>query len=307
MVAVRKPMDGLATGLMAALCVIWAMQQVALKATADDFPPVYQIGIRSGLGALLVLLFMWCRREHFQLGGVWRYGVLAGALYALEFLFVGEGLRHTSAGHSAVLLYTAPIFAALGLHWRLPEERLAPIQWLGIALAFAGVAIAFLIRDETVAPGGTMLWGDFLVLLGGLSWGATTVVIRVTPLSDLPPTQTLFYQLAAACLLLMVSAFLTGQVHFHGSPLVWSSLVFQVLGVAFLSYLAWFWLLRRYLASRLGVFSFCTPLFGVVLGAWLLDEPVGAGFIVGALLVLSGIVLLSGYGWYAQWIRRRRG
>ena len=89
------------------------------------------------------------------------------------------------------------------------------------------------------------------------------------------------------------------------TPMVWVSLAFQSILVSFLSYLAWFWLLRRYLASRLGVFSFLTPLFGVLLGAWLLDEPVGGGFLGGTLMVVLGVVLLSSQGWYRQWRDRR--
>jgi len=56
-------------------------------------------------------------------GSLWP-GLTVGVLFALEFLLVAEGLRHTSASHMVVFLYTAPIFAALGLHWRLPAERL---------------------------------------------------------------------------------------------------------------------------------------------------------------------------------------
>jgi len=100
-------------------------------------------------------------------------------------------------------------------------------------------------------------------------------------------------------------SFLMGQTAFRMTPAVWASLAFQTVFVAFLSYLVWFWLLRKYLASRLGVFSFLTPLFGVALGAWLLDEPVGAGFLGGTLLVVSGVVLLSGHGWYRQWRDRQ--
>ena len=46
-----------------------------------------------------------------------------------------------------VFLYTAPIFAALGLHWWLPVERLAPLQWAGIALAFTGIGGVFPARQ----------------------------------------------------------------------------------------------------------------------------------------------------------------
>lgn len=297
-------MDGLASGLMLVLCLIWALQQIALKATTADFSPVYQIGLRTAIGGVLVGAVMaWRRAEPLDEAlKLWRPGLLAGALYALEFLLVGESLRFTTAGHVVVLLYTAPIFAAIGLHWKLPEERLAAVQWLGVGLAFAGVALAFLVRDTGHATAaGAMLWGDILALAGGAAWGATTVLVRVTPLASLPASQTLLYQLLAGAVLLLAAAVLMGQTTFHATPLVWASLAFQSVFVAFLSYLAWFWLLRKYLASRLGVFSFLTPFFGVILGAWLLDEPIGPGFLLGALLVVAGVVMLSGYGWFVQW------
>jgi hypothetical protein len=82
--------------------------------------------------------------------------------------------------------------------------------------------------------------------------------------------------------------------------LMWGSLLFQSLVVSFASYLAWFWLLRHYWASRLGVFSFMTPLFGIAFGVWLLDEPLEASFLIGAILVLAGVTLVSGDdGWKA--------
>ena len=133
----------------------------------------------------------------------------------------------------------------------------------------------------------------------------TTVVVRVTRMAALPASQTLIYQLAVGAAWLLLASFLFGQTEFRMTPLVWASLAFQSVFVSFLSYLVWFWLLRKYLASRLGVFSFLTPLFGLVLGAWLLGEPVGAGFLGGTLLVVSGVVLLSGYGWYCQWRAQR--
>jgi len=72
-----------------------------------------------------------------------------------------------------------------------------------------------------------------------------------------------------------------------------ASLVYQSVIVAFLSYLAWFWLLTRYLAGRLAVFSFLTPLFGVAFGVMFLSEPLSATFLVAALLVGAGIVLVN--------------
>lgn len=296
----RKPLDSLAIGLMLILCLAWSLQQITLKATADDFSPVLQIALRSGIAALLVGLFMLIRGQRLSFAdGNWKPGLVVGALFAFEFLLVGEGLRFTSAAHMAVFLYTAPIFAALGLHWMLPDERLAPLQWAGILLAFTGIATAFLLRNPEATSGdlSQILWGDFLAVVAGAAWGATTVVIRTTSLSNMPATQTLLYQLVAAFVLLLPAAFLLGETRFTPSPAIWSSLAFQAVIVCFASYLTWFWLLKHYLASRLGVFSFLTPLLGVVLGAWLLQEEIEPGFLLGALMVLTGIVLVSGYGW----------
>ncbi|HEX5697692.1 MAG TPA: DMT family transporter, partial [Rhodoferax sp.] len=176
----RLDLDTKAITLMAVLCAIWGMQQVVLKATAADIAPIMQIALRSGGAALLVMLVMGWRGERMNLrDGTLRPGVAVGLLFGLEFLLVAEGLRHTTASHMVVFLYTAPMFSALGLHWKLPAERLGRVQWLGIALAFGGLAFAFLGRSTPAgAVSGNVLWGDFLGLLGGAGWAATTVVVR---------------------------------------------------------------------------------------------------------------------------------
>lgn len=294
-----------AVGLMLVLCAIWGLQQVVLKATAADITPIWQIGVRSAVAAALVWLVMRLRGERMRLSdGIWRAGLLVGLLFGVEFLLVAEGLRYTSASHMVVFLYTAPMFAALGLHWRLPAERLGPLQWLGVALAFGGIAMAFLGRGVTAPTAGgdasRILWGDFLGLMAGIAWGATTVVVRSSNLARASASQTLLYQLLGAAILLCTVAWQTGQTTVHWSPTVVASLAFHALVVSFASFLVWFWLLGRYYASRLGVFSFLTPLFGVVFGAWFLAEPLEPGFVVGAVPVLLGIVLVSGGGWVGQ-------
>ncbi|MBB1074843.1 DMT family transporter [Rhodoferax sp. 4810] len=292
----RQALDARASSLMLLLCLLWGLQQVVLKATAHDIAPIMQIGIRSGVAALLVGLLMWWRKERMSVtDGTLRAGLLVGLLFALEFLLVGEGLRHTSASHAVVFLYTAPIFAALGLHLKLPAERLNVVQWLGIGLAFAGIVLTFFGRSQAVGAGvsADMLWGDALSLLAGISWAATTVVVRCSSLASASPSQTLLYQLVGAFVLLMLAALGLGQSGIHFTPTVWASLVFQSVIVSFASFLAWFWLLRHYLASRLGVFSFMTPLFGMGFGVWLLGEPLEASFVLGAVLVLAGVVLVS--------------
>ena len=289
----RLPLDWFACGLMFVLCICWGFQQVAIKLTLDDVPSILQLAIRSG-GAALVLgaVVLWREGRAAFSDGTLLPGVTVGALFALEFLFIGEGLNHTSASHLSVFLYTAPMFAALGLHLMLPEERLSPLQWLGVLVAFGGIAMAFL-GQPAGAPGNVLL-GDGYALLGALAWGATTLVIRGSTLSEASPVKTLFYQLFGAALLLTAVAFGTDQTEMQLTQRAVISLGFQVVVIALVSYLAWFWLLRRYLASRLSVLSFMTPLFGVTFGVVVLGERIDLSFAMGAALVLGGIVLVSG-------------
>ncbi|MGQ7843060.1 DMT family transporter [Granulosicoccus sp. 3-233] len=292
----HKILDQRAMGIMIVVCMIWGMQQVGLKASADDVSPTLQIALRSGIAAGLVsMLILWRGTRLSLRDGRWKPGIAVGLLFSLEYVLVAEGLRHTSASHMAVFLYSAPIFAALGLHRRLPEERLQRLQWVGVALAFCGIVVAFLGGGTSTAAAANMLWGDFLGLLAGAAWGATTVTIRTSTLAAAPATHTLLYQLLVACVVLLSTALFLGQMQFDFTPLALGNLAFQSLIVSFASFLTWFWLLRRYLASQLGVFTFLTPLFGVVFGIWLLNESVDAYFLAGAVLVLLGITLVNGH------------
>lgn len=305
----RQPLDGRAMGLMSMLCILWGLQQVVLKLSAQDIAPMLLIALRSGGAAVLVMLLMIYRRESLRFArNTWLPGAAVGVLFAVEYLLVAQGLLLSTAGHIVVFLYTSPIFAALGLHWKLPSERLAPVQWLGIGLAFGGIALAFMGHGATGYDAGAcrMLLGDMLGLLAGASWGATTVVLRCSPLARVTAAQTLLYQLVGAFVLLLPASLLLGQSWFHFTAMAWGSLAFQTLIVSFASFLVWFWLLRHYLASRLGVFSFMTPLFGVIFGTLLLGEPVELSFLSGFALVLLGIVLVSAHSWLQPLWRRKR-
>lgn len=291
----RKSLDLQAGGIMTALTMIWGLQQIFLKMVAADIAPILQLAIRSGCSALLIILLF----RHQALSGffqkaLFKAGCKVAVLFSLEFLLVAESLHYTYASHSIVLLYTAPIFVALALHFQLPSERLNRMQWLGIGITFLGLLVAFLWNDRSSSQDiGRVLWGDALALGAGIALGATTVTVRLSVLSEAPATQTLSYQLIGSFIILSLFALLTGQTLIHFTPLVLTSLTFQIVVVSFASFLVWFWLLKQYVASGLGIFSFLTPIFGVLFSVILLHEQVELNFIVGAVFVFLGIVVMN--------------
>ncbi len=289
----RKPLDSGAFALMVLLTALWGFQQITIKVSAADVSLVMQAALRSIAAALL--LFVWARMRGIALfdrdGTLWP-GLAAGLLFASEFVFIYAGLGHTTASRMIVFVYLTPPLTALGLHWFVPGERLAPRQWIGVLVAFAGVALAFG-EGFFGARGGTLL-GDLFGVIAAFLWAATTVLVRATSLARVTATKTLFYQLAVSALLLPGASWLMGEAGVvRLSPLALGSLAYQGVIVAFASYLAWFWLLTEYYAARLAVFSFLAPMFGVLFGVTLLGEPMTSFFAGAALLVGAGIVLVN--------------
>jgi drug/metabolite transporter (DMT)-like permease len=288
---VRRPLDLRAALLMLVLCIVWGFQQVALKGVATDAAPVMQLAIRFGFAAVFFGIWVWRREGSGAFSdGTLGSGLLLGTLFSFEFILAGQALVHTTAAHSVVFLYTAPIFTALGLQF-LPEERLSAGQWGGIAVAFLGVVVAFFSVGER--PIAELLTGDLLALMGGVSWGISNVVLRRGRIGRAATAKTVFYQVGTATLLLSIFAALTRQTQVQFSELTILSLLFQTVIIAITSYLVWFWLLRHYLTSRLMLLSLLTPLFGVMFGAALLGEPVSLRFGCGALLVLAGVLIVN--------------
>jgi drug/metabolite transporter (DMT)-like permease len=74
---------------------------------------------------------------------------------------------------------------------------------------------------------------------------------------------------------------------------VLASLAYQIVVVAFASYLTWFWLIAYYPAGRLAAFSFLTPLFGLAAGGLLLGDRISAAMVAAMLLVCFGIYLVN--------------
>ncbi|MEO8668117.1 MAG: DMT family transporter [Bauldia sp.] len=290
--APRSTIDPAAAALIVLLCLLWALNQVGVKIANNGMQPVLQAGIRSFFGAVLV--FAWCRIRGvplFERDGTLLAGVGVGLLFGLEFVMLYVGVDYTSVSRAVLFIYTAPFVVAIGAHFLITGERLTLVRAAGLVAAFLGVIIAF--SDKLSLPSPTALIGDALCLAAGVSWGATIVVIKKSRLAWASPEKVLFYQLAVSAPPMLFLAPLFGPPIRDFSPFTAGAVVFQIVVVVVASYLAWFWLLRHYPASRLSAFTFLTPVFAVILGGWLLSEPLSPNLIVALVLVAAGIALVN--------------
>ncbi len=285
-------LDAFAILAMIALTATWGFQQVAIKVTNEAVSPAFQSGLRCAVA--FVLLLIWCQLRNiklFERDGTLVAGLIVGLLFASEFAFIYWALVYTDVARSILFLYTSPFVVAIGAHYLLPNERMGAAQVIGLLCAFVGLVLA--LRDSLSLPSTTALIGDLMMLVAAVLWAVTTLIIKKSSLAKIHPAKTLAYQLGVTALF-APGALLAGEsgiTKFDG--LVAASLVYQIVVVAFASYLAWFALVRTYPASTLSVFTFLSPLFAMLSGAYFLNERVSALLWIALVLVAFGIWLVN--------------
>ena len=299
----REHLDSLAIALLLACCLFWGFQQVLVKATLPEVPPMLQAAIRFAGSTLL--LWLWCQRRGvalFERDGSLRWGLIAGVLFCGEFICIYLGLQYVAASRLTVFLYTAPFWVAALLPLLVHSERLRLQQGIGLGVAFAAVvfAVQYGVRSNSAAPSASkandLAWwlGDALALGAGALWAMTTVVIRSTRLMALSAEKLLYYQVAVSAFVLPMVSIQMGEIwNFDLSTFAWVSIALQTFVGAFASYLVWMWLLGRYPTTKMGAFVFLTPIFALLFGSLWLGEPITPDLMIALAGVSAGIVLVN--------------
>lgn len=289
----KTQIDLTAMAILLVLCASWGLQQVAIKVANQGIPPILQAGLRSAGATVLLWLWMSVRRQRIldKDGTLW-WGLAAGLLFTAEFILIYWGLEFTVASRAAIFINTSPFVVALGAQLFIPGERLRMIQVVGLCCAFTGIVVAF--SESASAASHRLLIGDFMIVAAAVFWGATTVLIKAGPLATIEPGKTLLYQLAVSAVVMPLASLAKGESGIGQiTPVIAASLAYQTIWVASITFLAWFWLIRNYPASRLVSFNFLTPVFGVIAGGVLLSEPITSRLLLTLALVGTGIYLVN--------------
>jgi drug/metabolite transporter (DMT)-like permease len=276
------------------LALIWGANMAIIKIGSREVAPLFMAGLRSLVAG--VCLYTWMKVKGFTIFPSKRvvlHGMVIGFLFGAEFGLVYVGLEYTLTCRVYVLLYTAPFFVALQAHFLLDHDRFNPWKALGLLLAFAGVVTLFL--KDLGALSTATLPGDLMALCAAIFWGSTTVYIKKFLVDRASALQTLFYQvLFSAPFLFGLSLCLEKPLISGFSATTAFAVFYQCIVVAFLSYLVWFELVRRYPVSLLHAFSFFTPIFGVFIsGLIIMGEPIGLDLMAALILVCLGMVLVN--------------
>ncbi|WP_300030857.1 DMT family transporter [uncultured Roseobacter sp.] len=286
----KSHMDTFGAVALIAFALHLAFNQVVIKVTNDGFAPVFSAGVRSA-GAIVVLM-IWMKLRGIPMSvprAAVPAGILSGLLFALEFMVLFSALDFTTVSRASVIFYSMPVWLAVASHFLMPSDRLTGLRIVGLIMAMSGVALALLDRSDTSAS----LVGDLMALTSALCWAGIALCVKITPLSRVPPANQLLFQVVISAPVMLFAAWLIGDFLRDPQPIHYAGLLFQIVAIASLGFLAWFWLMAIYPASSVASFSFLSPVFAVFLGWLLLGENVAAQVWVALVLVAGGIWLIN--------------
>jgi drug/metabolite transporter (DMT)-like permease len=276
------------------ICFLWGANLVSIRISNQGIPPMLAAASRSVIAGCL--LWVYARLNGLSLSLKRKdiiHGIIIGFLFGTEFLLIYWGLSFTTASRSVIFLYTHPFWVTLGAHFFLKDDRLTPRKIAGLFLAFAGILSVFRSYSEQLPSG---YWiGDLMELAAAFFWASTTLYIKnMSQTRDISHYQTLFAQLLYSIPILVAGWVILEKLNGPNlNALVLTAFAYQCLVVAFFSYILWFWMISRFSVSLLTTFTFFAPLFGTLLGAIVLSEPVTPMVWMGMALVGGGIYLVN--------------
>ncbi len=267
------------------MCLVWGFHFVVIKTAVGELPPMFYAAIRMTLVAALMSPFLRWRKGHMI--RVLSAGLCLGALnYALMF----TGLSFATASASAIALELYVPFATI-LSILFLGDRLGWRRGLGVAFAFAGVALIALGKQEG-APGSNMPLGIGLVAGGAFSEAVGAVLVKKS-LSFKPHELLAWFALVGAGgLWLLTGAFETGQaaaLAASDKPVVIAAVLYSALGGSIFGHSAYYWLLHRLPVSVVAPSALVTTVFAVFFSVLLLGDPFGPRMIAGGLMTLTGV------------------
>ena len=279
------------------LTLLWGFNYTAVKVSNQGISPVFACALRSVIASICGVIYCLRKGERlFHTDIMLFHGCMVGLFFGLEFACIYLGLLYTDAARAVIFVYLSPFVVVVGAHFFLRGDRLTVLKTLGLVCAFAGILIVFRGRPTTARA--TMVIGDILEIMAAFLWGSATLYIKRFMAEKVHPINTFLYQLVFSIpILFIVSLVIEPQWITRIDLTIVTSLFYQSVIVAFLSYFVWFKLIHSYSVSRLSAFTFLGPLFGVLFGILFLSEEFTYSLMTGLPLVSLGI-------FFVNWKRR---
>lgn len=274
--------------------LLLGINHVVIKIVNDGLNPIFFAGIRSFIAFLFIIIWMKITKKTIVFNTKNKIICLvAGLVFALEFLFLFLALDFTSVSRNSIIYYSMPLWLTILLFFTKNKENLSFIKLFGLILAFSGVVISVYNNDTGLIINSSSLFGDFLAFLAALFWALLIIIAKNSNFNkETPEMQLLWMVMVSGPILICFSFFIENPIRDFQIIHFWG-LLFQSIVVVAGGFLFWLWLLSKYPASGVASFSFLTPIFTIFFGWLILSEVMTPDFLFAAFLVITGLILIN--------------
>ena len=290
----KNKIDTFGAVALISFSLLLGINHVVIKIVNVGLNPIFFAGIRSFIAFLFIIIWMKFTRKPIVLNKKnTNICLIAGLVFALEFLFLFLALDFTSVSRNSIIYYSMPLWLTVLLFFTKNKEKLSFIKLLGLILAFSGVVISVSKNDSGLIINSSSLFGDFLAFLAALFWALLIIIAKNSNFNkEMPEMQLLWMVMVSGPILICFSFFIEDPIRDFQIIHIWG-LLFQSIVVVAGGFLFWLWLLSKYPASGVASFSFLTPIFTIFFGWLILSEVMTPDFIFAAFLVITGLILIN--------------
>ncbi|MBI5020181.1 MAG: EamA family transporter [Ignavibacteriales bacterium] len=275
------------------ISIIWGSTWLVIKVGLTSITPLYGISFRFMIAAGILAIMMKMRGEklYFDRSSVIQYINLAVLSFSFPFALVYWGEQYIASGLASVLFGAYPFVVAFGSHLYLPTERLNVLKSIGIVLGFSGIIIIFW---TDLHLGSANVLGMSAILLSTVLQGTSLVILKRINHPMSPTALSLGGMLFGLLIMIPLAIIFEdiSSLKFDGSG-VGSILYLSTFGTV-VTFVTYYWLMKRVEVVYLSLVSFVTPILAVALGSILLNEKLSGQIFFGTGFVLIGILTANG-------------
>lgn len=272
--------------------ITWGYSWVLMKMGLEYAEPLTFAAWRCGVGALILLIFVRIRSTPWpRLNKMPDYLMVGLFQTTIMFGFMLYGMKRVTAGKTAVLLYTMPLWTIILVHFYL-KEKVSISRWTGVALGTVGI-ICILGWDTLVNQNIDIFIGELLIIAGAVSWAVANIWAK-TRMSreDVYMISTL--QMTFGAIGLAILAIPTeGIFNFELTALSIYILLFTAIVATAVDFTIWYYLIQNLDIGITTFSSMLVPVFGLIFDWAILGNKLDAGIIAGGFLILAGIYKVS--------------
>ncbi|GJL95049.1 MAG: membrane protein [Hyphococcus sp.] len=268
------------------MCLVWGFHFVVIKTAVTQLPPIFYAAVRMTLVAALMAPFLRWRKG--QMARIFGGGICLGVLnYSLMF----TGLKFATASTSAIAMELYVPFATI-LSFLFLGDKFGLQRSLGIALAFAGVAVIALAGSDEVGPETRLKLGIGLVAAGAFVEAVGAVFVKQSVSFKPHELMAWFGVIGAIGLWIMTAVFESGQQEAFAASnktQMIGAILYSAVGASIFGHTAYYWLIKRLPVSLVAPSVLLTTVIAVFSGVFLLGDPFGVPMIIGGLMTLAGV------------------